>query len=75
MSLTNDLLSQLQGAPVQQISQQLGIDANQASGAISAALPLLLGALGNNAAQPQGAQALLGALNTNHSGQIGRAHV
>lgn len=68
MSLTNDLLSQLQGAPVQQISQQLGIDANQASGAITAALPLLMGALGNNAAQPQGAQALLGALNTNHSG-------
>ena len=31
MSLTNDLLSQLQGAPVQQISRQLGIDANQAS--------------------------------------------
>ena len=68
MSLTNDLLSQLQGAPVQQISRQLGIDANQASTAISAALPLLMGALGNNAAQPQGAQALLGALNTNHSG-------
>ncbi|WP_269790522.1 DUF937 domain-containing protein [Stenotrophomonas sp. Iso1] len=68
MSLTDDLLSQLQGAPLQQVSQQLGIDPQQASGAISAALPLLMGALGNNAAQPQGAQALLGALQTNHSG-------
>ncbi len=68
MSLTNDLLSQLQGAPLQQVSQQLGIDSQQASGAISAALPLLMGALGNNAAQPQGAQALLGALQNNHSG-------
>src|SRR5690606_38676888 len=68
MSLTNDLLSQLQGAPLQQVSQQLGIDSQQASGAISAALPLLMGALGKNAAQPQGAQALLGALQHNHSG-------
>lgn len=68
MSLSNDLLSQLQGAPLQQISQQLGIGSQQASGAISAALPLLMGALGNNAAQPQGAQALLGALNSNHGG-------
>jgi hypothetical protein len=68
MSLTDDLLSQLQGAPLQQVSQQLGLDPQQASGAISAALPLLMGALGNNAQQPQGAQALLGALQTNHSG-------
>ena len=68
MSLTDDLLSQLQGAPLQQVSQQLGIDPQQASGAIGAALPLLMGALGNNAAQPQGAAALLGALQNNHSG-------
>ena len=50
MSLTDDLLSQLQGAPLQQLSAQLGIDSQQAFGAISAALPLLMGALGNNAA-------------------------
>lgn len=68
MSLTDDLLSQLQGAPLQQVSQQLGIDSQQASGAISAALPMLMGALGNNAAQPQGAEALFGALQNNHSG-------
>lgn len=68
MSLTDDLLSQLQGAPLQQVSQQLGLDSRQASGAISAALPLLMGALGNNAAKPQGAEALLGALQNNHSG-------
>ncbi|WP_312913688.1 DUF937 domain-containing protein [Stenotrophomonas sp.] len=68
MSLTDDLLSQLQGAPLQQVSQQLGIDSQQASGAISAALPLLMGALGNNTAKPQGAEALFGALQNNHSG-------
>lgn len=68
MSLTDELLSKLQGAPLQQVSQQLGISDTQASGAISAALPVLMGALGNNASQPQGAQALLGALQNNHSG-------
>jgi hypothetical protein len=68
MNLTNDLLAQLQGAPLQQIATQLGVDQKQAAGAIGSALPFLMGALGNNAAKPQGAQALLGALQTNHSG-------
>ncbi|QNP40317.1 DUF937 domain-containing protein [Lysobacter solisilvae (ex Woo and Kim 2020)] len=67
-SLTDDLLSQLQGAPLQQIGQQLGLSPGQAEGAVGAALPLLLGALGRNAAQPQGAEALLGALQRDHAG-------
>lgn len=67
-SLTEQLFSQLQGAPLQQVSQQLGIDQSQASNAIGAALPLLMGALGRNAAQPQGAEALFGALQRDHSG-------
>jgi hypothetical protein len=67
-ALTNDLLAQLQGAPLQQISQQLGIDQNQAAGAVGAALPLLMGALGKNASQPQGAEALFGALQRDHTG-------
>jgi hypothetical protein len=67
-ALTNDLLAQLQGAPLQQISRQLGIDQNQAAGAVGAALPLLMGALGKNASQPQGAEALFGALQKDHTG-------
>jgi hypothetical protein len=67
-SLTDDLFSQLQGAPLQQIGQQLGLSPGQAEGAVGAALPLLLGALGRNAAQPQGAEALFGALQRDHSG-------
>lgn len=67
-ALTNDLLAQLQGAPLQQISRQLGIDQSQAAGAVSAALPLLMGALGKNASQPQGAEALFGALQKDHTG-------
>lgn len=61
-SLVEELLSQLQGAPLQQMAQQLGTDTAQTHQAVGAALPLLLGALGRNAAQPQGAMDLFGAL-------------
>jgi hypothetical protein len=67
-TLTHDLASQLQGEPVQQVARQLGIDPAQASSAIGAALPLLMGALGRNASQPEGAQALFGALQNDHAG-------
>lgn len=67
-SLVDELLSQLQGAPLQQMAQQLGTDTAQTREAVSAALPLLLGALGRNAAQPQGAMDLFGALQRDHGG-------
>ena len=67
-TLTDDLFAQLEGAPLQQISQQLGIGRTQAAGAVSAALPLLIGALGKNTSQPQGAEALFGALQRDHAG-------
>lgn len=65
-SMVDDLMAQLQGAPMQQMAQQLGASSTQMQSAVGAALPLLLGALGNNAAQPQGAAALLGALQRDH---------
>ena len=66
-SLTASLLEQLQqGQGLQQVSQQLGLDQSQTSQAISAALPLFMGALGNNASEPQGAQSLLNALQKDH---------
>lgn len=67
-TLTDELFSQLEGAPLQQIAQQLGVGRTQAAGAVSAALPLLIGALGKNASQPQGAEALFGALQRDHAG-------
>lgn len=70
-SLTQQLFAQLQGAPMQQMSSQLGVDEQQTSQAVGAALPLLMGALGRNASQPQGAQALLGALQKDHAGGAG----
>ncbi|SFL00307.1 DUF937 domain-containing protein [Lysobacter sp. cf310] len=68
MSLTDDLLRQLQGQPLEQMSNQLGLSQSQTAGAVSAALPLLLGALGRNTSQPQGAEALFGALQRDHAG-------
>lgn len=47
---------------MQQMAQQLGASSQQIQSAVGAALPLLLGALGQNAAQPQGAAALFNAL-------------
>lgn len=61
-------MDQLQGPQLAQISQQLGLSESQTQGAVSAALPLLLGALGRNASQPDGAQALYGALQRDHAG-------
>jgi hypothetical protein len=66
--LTDELFNQLQGQPLADIGSQLGLSQSQASGAVAAALPLLLGALGRNASQPQGAEALFGALQRDHSG-------
>src|SRR5690606_39236994 len=62
-SLTASLFQHLQQGPaLQQVSQQLGVDSSQASKAIQTALPLLMGAMGNNASSPQVAQSLLNAL-------------
>ncbi len=67
-SISESLLSQLGGAPLQRISQQLGIDSGAAATAIAAALPLLVGTLGRNASQPAGAESLFGALRKDHAG-------
>ena len=52
-------------------SQQLGQDKKQTASALSTALPLILGAMKNNASTPDGAAGLLSALgNRRHSGGI-----
>ena len=71
-SLSQQLFSQLQGEPMQKIAQQLGTSTEQASSAVSQALPLMMGALGNQAQQgAQGAAgiaSLLGALGGGQGG-------
>ena len=52
-------------------SQQLGQDQKTTTTALGAALPLILGAMKNNAKTPEGASGLLSALNSEkHSGSI-----
>ena len=68
MNITEDLLGQLHGKPMDQISRQLGITSGQASTAIAAALPLLIGALGRNSRQQGGAESLFDALKRDHVG-------
>lgn len=65
-SLAEQLMAQLQGAPLQQLAAQLGESPERTEGAVGAALPMLLGSLGRNAADPQGATQLLGALQRDH---------
>ena len=68
-SMTQGLLGQLQGQPMNLIGQRLGLSQGQAASAVAAALPLLLGALGRNTRQPDGARNLFGALERDHMGQ------
>lgn len=74
-SLSQQLFSQLQGEPMQKIAQQLGTSTEQASSAVSQALPLMMGALGNQAQQDgQGAAgiaSMLGALGGGQGGSQG----
>ncbi|MEG0922581.1 MAG: DUF937 domain-containing protein [Comamonas sp.] len=67
-SMVEELLSQLQGAPMQQMAQSLGESPEQTQQAVSAAIPMMLGALGNNAQSAGGAEALFGALQRDHAG-------
>ena len=66
-SLTDEIFSQLSRADVQQIGSQLGTGQAQTAGAIAAALPMILGAMGRNTSQPDGADALFGALGRDHN--------
>jgi hypothetical protein len=66
-----DLMRQVLGAidpnTMARMGAQLGMDGRQTQGAIEAALPLLLGQMARNTAQPGGADALLGAVRRDHS--------
>ncbi len=69
-SLLEMLTQQLGGDSTREISRQLGTDEGATGKAISAALPMLMGALARNASRPEGAQALAGALARDHDGSV-----
>ena len=70
MSLLEMLSQQLGGDAVRQISGRLGTDSDATNKAVSAALPVLLGALAKNSSSSGGAGALAGALDRDHDGSI-----
>ncbi len=69
-TLTDQLLQQLNGGGLSQISQQINADEGATGSALSLAMPLLMSALANNSAKPDGAQALHQALTNDHDGAI-----
>jgi len=64
-TLASQLLS---GKQLGTLSTQLGSDPDRTKTAVNAALPMLLAGLAKNAAKPDGAKSLLGALERDHDG-------
>jgi hypothetical protein len=69
-SIYDTVVEQLGGANLTQLSQQIGADEATTSRAVQAALPVLLGGLARNAASPNGAASLSGALDDHRGGTI-----
>jgi hypothetical protein len=69
-ALSKQLMQQLSGSALSQISKHIGADKQTTSSALSMAMPLLVSALANNASKPEGAQALHQALSQDHDGSI-----
>lgn len=68
--LLNLLTSSLDSRSVARLGDQIGASPDRVQSATQAALPLLLGALQRNAAAPNGASALAGALDRDHDGSV-----
>ncbi|AVP98729.1 calcium-binding protein [Ahniella affigens] len=61
------LMGILDDNAMQQIGRQIGASPAQTQGAVQQALPLILGAMGRNAAEPNGAEALHRAVARDHA--------
>jgi hypothetical protein len=66
MSVLDTVMQQLDSGTIQKMAGQLGASPQQTHSAIAAALPLLIGAMQRNAAQPAGAVALHNAVVRDH---------
>ena len=69
-AITQMITQQLSGGAVQTIAQRFGVSESQANAAVQIAVPLILTALARNASQPQGAESLHQAINSDHDGSI-----
>jgi hypothetical protein len=66
--LLQSVLGALEPQRVDAMARQIGASPQQTQRAIHAALPLLIGQMARNSAEPQGAQSLHGALQRDHAG-------
>ena len=69
-SLINGLASQFGGDTIGRLAGLVGGSQQDTGKAVAAALPMLLGSIAGNADQPQGVNALAGALSSGHDGSI-----
>ena len=69
-SLFDQLSQHVNAETIGQIASQIGATPAQTKTAVSAAMPMLLGALARNSATPQGAAGILGALERDHDGSL-----
>lgn len=69
-SVLDDLRSQLSGETVDDISRRIGADPQQTKTAIDGAIPMLLAALGQEAADPQRRAGLQAAIQEDHDGSV-----
>jgi hypothetical protein len=71
MSELLEMLAQtMGGSTLSNISRQIGADEDSTAKAISAALPILVGAMDRNTDKPGGAESLFNALSRDHDGGI-----
>ena len=69
-SLLNGLAGQFSGDTIAKLSGLVGASQEDTGKAVAAALPMLLGSIAGNADQPQGVNALAGAISSGHDGSI-----
>lgn len=69
-SIINGLAQQFGGDTINKLSSVLGASQQDTGKAVAAALPMLVGSIAGNADQPQGINALAGALSSGHDGSI-----
>lgn len=69
-SLIGVLLQTLGGSASGELSQQIGTNESQTKSALEIAIPLLIGALGKNAEEVEGAEKLDHALRRDHTGAV-----
>lgn len=70
MDIMKLLGSAMTPATIQQISGAVGIKDDKTKAILAMAVPVVMQALANNSAKPEGAQALAGALDKKHTGSV-----